>query len=241
MFKITDELRERVRQRADNRCECQGSACRHHRRGARCKRGLRGDQWKIFWHSEKAGDDPNNLEAWCLDCFANNFTIPTHEVTLLRSDLASEWAFRPAEPRKVVTLRSVLRDTGSSLAVTQNGRVLDSIPDELWIEFATPEDALDAARTLQSRFHIQAARLNLPEVPLCSGIHTGQVRKSRTGEMFGEALAVAAMLEGVASAGQIVISDPVAGHFGTRVTLDRLGPQSTEELDEPVGCWVVRG
>lgn len=241
MFKITDELRARVRARADNRCECQGSECRHHRRGARCKRGLRGDQWKIFWHSEKAGEDPKNLEAWCLECFENNFTIPTHEVTLLRTELAVDSTLEETEPRKVVTLRSVLRDTGNVLATEQNGRLVDSIPDELWIEFETPDDALDAARMLESKFHLQTARLNLPRVRLCSGIHTGQVRKSRTGEIFGEALAIAAMLEGMASAGQIVISDPVAGHFGTRVTLEGLGPVRAELLEEAVDCWVVRG
>ena len=243
MFRITEELRQRVRTRAGGRCECEGANCRHHRRDTRCKNGLRTDDWKIYWHSEKAGDDPDNLEAWCLKCFENNFEVPTHRVTILRSELADLPEIEETDPRKAVTLRSVLRDAGASLAPERGGQLVESLPDALWMEFSRPTDALQAARDLEERFHTHASRLRLPSVPLCSGIHTGAVRKSRSGELYGDALAVAALLEGVANAGQIVISDPVAGELGTRVKLEGLGPLPASD-DEAEGasmsCWVVK-
>lgn len=241
MFKITSELRESVRTRAGGRCECEGTNCRHHRNGSRCKRGLRGDEWKVYWHSEKAEDDPKNLEGWCLECFENNFTVPTHQVTLVRAEVADYTALAEEDPRRAVTLRAVLRDAGGTLAEERRGRVLDMIPDELWMEFSRPAEALNAARSLERRFHQYAAKLSLPAVPLCSGIHTGEIRRSRSGVIFGDALTIASMLERVASAGQIVISDSVAGALGTRVTLEGLGPLPSDELAEPMSAWVVRG
>lgn len=249
MFRITEELRARTRERAGGRCECEGSNCRHHRSEARCKNGLRTDDWKIYWHSEKAGDDPGNLEAWCLTCFGNNFEVPTHQVTLLRSELADRYAIEEEDPRQAVTLRSVLRDAGVSLASERGGQVVETVRDDLLIEFALPEDALQAARDLQARFHEHAAKLELPDVPLSSGIHAGAVRKSRTGDVFGDALSIASLVERLATAGQVVISDPVARALGTRVTLEGLGPlpsrdengDGVTDEDEPIRCWVVTG
>jgi hypothetical protein len=70
---ITPQLRAEVLARAGRRCECQSGNCRHHRKGGRCPRGLRGDQWKIYYRTSRAGLIRWNLEAWCLTCFDNNF------------------------------------------------------------------------------------------------------------------------------------------------------------------------
>ncbi len=75
-MEITDEMRANVLERSGRRCECQSGNCRHHRRGGRCKHGLRGDQWKIYWRTDGGGDQQWNLEAWCLECFGNNFAVP---------------------------------------------------------------------------------------------------------------------------------------------------------------------
>lgn len=76
-MKITDELKAEVLERAGRRCECQSGNCRHHRKGGRCKNGLRPGQWKIYWRTEAGGSNAWNLEAWCLVCFDNNFEVPT--------------------------------------------------------------------------------------------------------------------------------------------------------------------
>lgn len=73
---VTDKMRREALERAGRRCECQSGNCRHHRKGGRCKRGLRDGQWKIYWRTERGRDNPWNLEAWCLECFDNNFEVP---------------------------------------------------------------------------------------------------------------------------------------------------------------------
>ena len=82
-MKITQELRAFAMEQAGRRCECTGSACRHHLRGGRCKRGLRGDDWKVYWRAESGGANRDNIEAWCPECFANNFVAPSETVALL--------------------------------------------------------------------------------------------------------------------------------------------------------------
>lgn len=75
-MKITDKMRAQVLDRAGRRCECMSGNCRHHRKGGRCKHGLRGDKWKIYWRTEAGTTQAWNVEAWCLECFVNNFTVP---------------------------------------------------------------------------------------------------------------------------------------------------------------------
>ncbi len=70
---ITDEMRSQLLKRAGYRCECMGGNCRHHRKGARCPRRLRPNEWKVYYRTEAAGANLWNLEAWCLTCFENNF------------------------------------------------------------------------------------------------------------------------------------------------------------------------
>lgn len=75
-MRITEKMRRDALARAGRRCECRSGNCRHHRKGGRCKHGLRDDQWKIYWRTERGRDKPWNIEAWCLVCFDNNFEVP---------------------------------------------------------------------------------------------------------------------------------------------------------------------
>ena len=72
-MEITDAMRAEVLKRSGRRCECVSGQCRHHREGSRCPRGLRPEQWKIYYRTESAGAALWNLEAWCEECFTNNY------------------------------------------------------------------------------------------------------------------------------------------------------------------------
>jgi len=72
-MEIIDAMRDEVLKRAGRRCECVSGQCRHHRQDARCPRGLRAREWKIYYRTESAGAALWNLEAWCADCFTNNY------------------------------------------------------------------------------------------------------------------------------------------------------------------------
>ena len=109
-MRITQEIRAFAMEQAGRRCECIGNACRHHLRGARCKHGLRRDEWKVFWRTENGGPTRDNIEAWCFECFANNFEPPRETVALLALEIVGYMGLLADDQRRAVTLRSVLRD-----------------------------------------------------------------------------------------------------------------------------------
>lgn len=239
MVEITEELRALARERAAGRCECTGSACRHHLAGARCKRGLRGEDWKVYWKSERGGTARENLDAWCLECFANNFTVPTTTVTIVRSGIFGYARLEGDELRRASTLKAILRDAAARVAQDKKGRVLDNDTDDVWLEFAKSSRAVAAARELQPRFHKRARKLKLSTPALCTGIHRGPIVRSRTGAVAGEAITIAAEVRKCARAGEIVVSRTAADELGRRVKLDPLGDRTFAELPEPLSCWVV--
>jgi class 3 adenylate cyclase len=240
MVMITEEIRTLARERAGRRCECTGPSCRHHLAGARCKRGLRDDQWKVYWKSERGGTGPENIRAWCLDCFANNFTVPTTTATILRSGIPSYDDLTEDEQRRVGTLHAVLRDAAERVARAKKGRLLESETDDVWLEFANSRRAVAAALELGPSFHKRARKLRLPTPGLCSGIHRGEIVRMRTGKVVGEAVDVAGEIRKSARAGQIVVSRPAADELGRRVKLEPLGERSLGEPPQPLSCWVVR-
>jgi class 3 adenylate cyclase len=239
-MKITPELRAHAQEQAGNRCECLGANCRHHRGGARCKRGLRGDQWKVYWRTEKGGTARDNIDAWCLDCFQNNFAVPTSAVTLLFPEIVDYAVLTDADRRKAITLMAVFHEAADRVAKEHAGRLSKTETDEVFLEFEKSLYALRAARALKERFHEDARRLSLPTPELCSGIHCGEVTRSRDGELFGDAVGIASGVKGVARAGQIVLTGSVVAQLDDGMDLEDLGEQSIADVPEPLRCWAVR-
>ncbi len=238
VFRITEEARAHALAQAEGRCECQEANCRHHRAHARCPRGLRGDRWKVYWRSEKGGIARENIEAWCQECFKNNFTVPTSPVTILCSGI-SGYGGPDDDRRRALTLMSVFRDAADWVAEDKQGRLLKTVTAEVWLEFPNSAVAMDAARDLETRFHEYARRLSLPTPRVCSGIHCAEVTRSRTGELVGDILPVATLVKGLAEAGQIVVSASVAEQLDRRIQLDELGDRVLD-LPLPLSCWAVR-
>ena len=69
MTDISESTRQALIERAGRRCECHSPECRHHRPGARCPRGLRGDEWYVMVRERGSGEKMWNLLAMCSECF----------------------------------------------------------------------------------------------------------------------------------------------------------------------------
>ena len=194
---------------AERRCECSGDNCSHHRGGARCKKGLRGDDWKIYWRRAEVGATRDNVRAWCLTCFGNNFDVPTEAVALLSSDIAGYALLLQEDRRRAITTRSVLRDAADRVANEHRGRVVGvRMDDDLLFEFKSCAHALDAARHLPSVFDEMSKRLGLPDSELCGAIHHGEVSRWRSGLLVGEAVRVVAGLKELAGSSQLILTEP---------------------------------
>ena len=93
---------------------------------------------------------------------------------------------------------------------------------------------------LRDKFAVAAGDLNLPALPLHFGLHTGEVVRDKDGDIFGGTVNLAARLQGVAHAGEIVVSDSVAsalaqGNFSFR----SLGAKALKNVPAPVTCFLV--
>jgi len=227
-------------EQAGRRCECTGSGCRHHLPAARCKRGLRGDQWKVYWRKQGGGATRNNIEAWCLECFANNFEVPRETVALLAPDIADYARLIEEDQRKAITLRSVLRDAAERAAGRCRGRlVLDRLDDDVLIEFAESVDAIQAAQTLGSDFRDIAIRLDLPTPKLCCAIHCGEVTRWRNGLLVGDAVEVAARVRSMASEGQLLLTGDAVAPMRGKIELEPISDDVAAKLPSVGGIWAL--
>lgn len=236
-MKITQEVKAFAIEQAKRRCECTGANCRHHLSGARCKRGLRGDDWKVYWRSEDGGMTRENIEAWCLECFDNNFDVPRETVALLFMDIFGYGELAEENHRQAVTLKSVLRDCAARAADVHKGRVvLDRLDDDILLEFPKGRHALSAAQHAVPTFKELTDRLNLPVPEVRGAIHFGEVTRWRNGILVGDAIDLTSRVARIAQGGQIVVT-------AAAVPLIRLGidlePVSVElAVDEEV--WSLR-
>ena len=227
-MKITPEVKAFAIEQAERRCECTGAKCRHHRAGSRCKRGLRGDQWKVFWRSEDGGLTRENIEAWCLECFDNNFEIPRESVALLCMDLVDYPRLKKTNRRQAITLKSVLRDAAEGAASRNKGRmVLDRIDDDILLEFPKGRHALHAVQLLHPSFRDLTERLKLPVPQVRGAIHYGEVTRWRNGILVGDAVDVTARAASLAPQGRVVVT-------GAAVPMIRIGMDLRPADDVPV-------
>lgn len=237
-MKITPEVRAMAMDWAGRRCECTGDGCRHHLKGARCKRGLRGDDWKVYWRSEDGGASRENVQAWCLECFGNNFDVPREMVALFTADIASFARLKEADYRRAITLKSVLRDVAERAATRVRGRmVLDRLDDDVLLEFSTTREAVDAARTIHADFMEMVERLDLPATPMCGAIHCGEVSRWRNGMLVGEAVDIAMSARGAANPGQVVVTEPAAKPMAGTVDLRHEETEADDPDAQPI--WVL--
>ena len=235
-MEITPDVRAKAIEWAERRCECTGDGCRHHRGGSRCRKGLRGDDWKVYWRSEDAGATRENIEAWCLECFSNNFDVPRERVALFTADVAGFESLRNENYRRAMTLKSVLRDVAKKEAERLKGRVVfDRLDDDVLLEFGSSRDALEAARSIHMGYREMTDRLDLPTTPMRGAIHLGEVSRWRNGFLVGEAIDTAMSARAVADSDQVVITDPAVEPIRKDVELR----QTWAEWVSPEPFWIL--
>lgn len=240
-MKITQEVRAFAIEQAERRCECTGGSCRHHLAGARCKHGLRGDEWKVYWRSEEGGVNRDNIEAWCLDCFDNNFDVPRETVSLFSLDILDYQRLFEEDRRQAITLKSVLRDAAERAADGNKGRmVLDRIDDPILLEFPKGRQALRAAKTLHSGFQELALRLKLPVPDIRGAIHRGEVTRWRNGFLVGEAIEVTARLARMAQSGEIMVTGPALPLVRVGLDLEPIDQDAANELCSVEEIWAMK-
>ena len=154
------------------------------------------------------------------------------------------------ESVKALTARYLTR---LALEVERYGGYVDQyIGDNVMAVFGAPiahED--DAERAVRSAWGMQAAMSELNqaatedfglELALRVGVNTGEVLAGRIGEEYtvvGDAVNVAARLQGAAPVGGILVGEATRRATGAAVVYRRLGPLHLKGRAEPVSAWQV--
>jgi adenylate cyclase len=133
------------------------------------------------------------------------------------------------------------RQAMCSLVEKHQGRVVDSPGGNLLAEFASVADAVRCAMEIQEQ--LRARNEALPQagrIPCRIGIHLGEVTEEE-GKVRGDGVAVAALLEEMAGAGDICISgsahDQVKGRLNAEYEF--MGEHRVRDIAEPVRAYRV--
>lgn len=161
-------------------------------------------------------------------------------VTVVFGDVSGYTELAAKDEPTALTLASLLHKESRRLAERHDGRLVKSIGDAVLLAFNDPGEAAACCIELREKFSAAAGALGLPVLPLHFGLHTGEVVRDQDGDIFGGTVNLAARLQGLAGAGEIVVSDPVAtvlraGNFN----LQPLGAKVLKNVPAPVNCFLV--
>jgi adenylate cyclase len=137
------------------------------------------------------------------------------------------------EESVVAQVRRLLADLVTPAVEAAGGRMVKTMGDGFLAEFPSPVSAARCASTLQARVAEEGGGLAFR-----MGLHLGDILCDR-GDIFGDAVNLAARLESIAPAGGIVLSramrDQIAANFAAR--LQPVGPRHLKNLPDPVEVW----
>ncbi|MBE9556613.1 MAG: tetratricopeptide repeat protein [Proteobacteria bacterium] len=145
-------------------------------------------------------------------------------------------------------------EIADGLVTRYGGSVDKHIGDNVMAVFGAPvAHGDDPARAVRTAIDIHKAMPGLGEelgidLRVHVGIASGQVVASDTGSshhteytVTGDTVNLASRLEGLAGAGETLISDPVFRAVSTQVEADDAGETTVKGLDGPVRIWRLRG
>jgi DNA-binding MarR family transcriptional regulator len=126
--------------------------------------------------------------------------------------------------------------------VQHRGRIANTAGDSILAEFPSAVDAVQCALGIQER--IAEVNNEIPEerrVRFRIGVHVGEVMV-KSGDLFGDAVNVAARMQGLAQPGSVCVSG--AAYEYVRVALPQdfedIGAQRVKNLETPVRAYLVR-
>jgi class 3 adenylate cyclase len=122
------------------------------------------------------------------------------------------------------------------------GRIFNTAGDAILAEFGSAVDATRCALAIQDANNAR----NAPVPPqrriiFRIGLAIGDVVVGETGDLLGDAVNIAARLEGIADPGAICASEDVFNHVQNKIPLSAtdIGPQSLKNIQRPVRAFKI--
>jgi adenylate cyclase len=145
---------------------------------------------------------------------------------------------------EVGTLRTLTayRAIIDRLIASHRGRIFNTAGDSVLADFRSAVDAVECAVEIQEAVGKENADRSPDEqMRFRIGIHVGDILVQR-GNLFGDAVNIAARLEALAEPGGICVSGTVQEQIGTKlpVSFADLGPQQVKNISQPIRAYQVR-
>lgn len=124
-------------------------------------------------------------------------------------------------------------DLFNPIVAENNGRIIKLMGDGTLVEFASVVDAVKCAADVQSALSEDDGKIRLR-----IGVNLGDVIVEGD-DIYGDGVNIAARLEGLAQAGDVLVSRTVADHVKGKVTADfeDLGERKLKNIAEPVQAF----
>ncbi len=162
-----------------------------------------------------------------------------YSAAVMFSDLSGYTALSTRDEKTALTVAALFHKEALRAAEASGGRLVKTIGDSAMTVFPDSAAALIALARLHQRFAIGAELLELPLLPIHSGIHSGEVVEAPNGDIFGATVNLAARLEGQALAGQAVLSESAAiSARAAQIELVPAGERRLKNVDAPVECSI---
>jgi adenylate cyclase len=161
--------------------------------------------------------------------------------TILAADIAEYSRLMRADEDATMRALGACRALIDALVAEHRGRIANTAGDAVLAEFPSVADGLACALAIQEA--MPAENADAPpdrRMQFRIGLHLGDVM-TRDGDLFGDAVNIAARLEALAEPGGICVSSAVREHVGTRVsaTFTDIGTQQVKNIAEPVHVFRV--
>ena len=156
--------------------------------------------------------------------------------TILAADIAEYSRLMREDEDATMRALGACRAVVDALVAEHRGRIANTAGDAVLAEFPSVADGLACALAMQPA--IAAENADVPadrRVQFRIGIHLGDVM-TRDGDLFGDAVNIAARLEALAEPGGICVSAAVREHVGTRIAaaFTDIGAQQVKNIADAV-------
>lgn len=187
-------------------------------------RTLRGRGYAIGCEVERVGDAEPGPEKGQRQLLA-----------LLSADAAGYSRLLAEDEASTVAALEAAREAMGARVVGHGGRVVDAVGDNLLARFPSAVEAVRAAVSIQEA-------LDGGSLPFRIGVHLGEVLESE-GNLYGDAVNVAARLERLARPRGLCVSDVVAAEVRGRIAIEweDAGEQRLKNIARPVRAYRTLG
>jgi adenylate cyclase len=161
---------------------------------------------------------------------------------ILAADVAEYSRLMRADEDGTLAAVNACRAIIDPLIDAHRGRIANTAGDSILAEFPSVADGLGCALAIQSALadHDREAPPDR-RLRFRIGVHVGDVMP-RNGDLFGDAVNIAARLEALAEPGGMCVSAAVREHVGTRLAAEffDLGLQRVKNIAEPIRVFRVK-